>query len=122
MVGKKVLTRAKRNKRDRERLKRITDGRRLAFQILDTQTKLSEATTHRSLPKHSDSQKNIADLQKAITDAKSELMEMGFDVEETLSAAQLYRDQLAEASGEARPVRGDKAGMYRLGTKLKVWR
>lgn len=116
----KPLSRAKRNKRDRKALERMSKGRSFAFAIADAREDLQrigigEAQSNRKL------KRKAGDCEETIANAEAELKKLGFDVESTVAAAIQYRNQLSKENLEPQPVTSGGVGMYRLGNQKKFW-
>ena len=116
----KSLSRAERNKRDREYMERKAKGRILAFAIAAAREELQRIGIGKaqSNRKHEREAKQCED---EIANAEAELKKFGFDVESTVSDAIKYRQHLSEEDRKPQPVTSGGVGVYRLGNQKKLW-
>lgn len=104
-------------------LTRLKSAKTLSLKLLDLQTEiqLKEYLGKNLSYKKMHTQKTWK-LRNAAKEIRTELIELGFDVDKCLDAARAYKDASRHEAASARPSQANGVSSYSLGNQTRHWK
>jgi hypothetical protein len=115
--------RKQKRKETARELARLTSAKTLSLKLLDLQTEIQlKEYIGKNL---SDKKAHAQQMRKLRISAKgirTELIELGFDVDRCLDAAKAYKAASKDEASSARPTKANGVSSYSLGNQTRHWK